>query len=146
MDTLIIDEVPGSDPGLAATLAAAGLPVHDLAEPGRTFFRFTDGDRLAGYIGWEPLGAGAVLLRSLVVDPGMRGRGLGAVMTRWALDRLGELGFTDAWALTTTIEALAVRLGFETVDRAAAPPAIRQSRQFAALCPASAVLLRKAIM
>lgn len=130
-------------PELAAMLAEAGLPTDDLGEPGRRFFRFSEDGRTVGFIGWEAEGNAHALLRSTVVAPARRGHGDGSQIIRWALTRLAELGFTDAWILTTTIEALAQRLGFTRADRAQAPEPIRRSRQFAQLCPSSAQLLHR---
>jgi N-acetylglutamate synthase-like GNAT family acetyltransferase len=145
MDDPQIEEVPGSAPDLAAMLAEAGLPTNDLTEPGRRFFRFAENGQVVGFIGWESAEGTDALLRSLVVAPSRRGRGDGAQMIRWALTRLAELGFTDAYVLTTTIEGLALRQGFARCDRAAAPAAIRQTRQFAELCPATAILLHRSL-
>lgn len=143
MNDPTIEEIPGTAPDLAAMLAEAGLPTGDLAEPGRRFFRFAEGDRTIGFIGWEAEDETHALLRSAVVAPARRGQGDGSQIIRWALTRLAELGFTDAWILTTTIEALALRLGFARAERAQAPEAIRRSRQFAQLCPSTAVLLHR---
>src|SRR3546814_2627380 len=57
---------------LAETLAAAGLPIADLDQPGRSFFRF-DADATVGFGGLEGEGADR-LLRSLVVLPALRHR------------------------------------------------------------------------
>ncbi|HLO79116.1 MAG TPA: GNAT family N-acetyltransferase [Magnetospirillum sp.] len=143
MDDPVIEEVAGSTPELAQVLAQAGLPIDDLDEPGRRFFRFTEGGRLVGFVGWEAGDGTDALLRSLVVVPARRGAGDGTQMINWALTRLAELGFTDAWALTTTIEPLARRLGFARADRAAAPQIVTRSRQFAQLCPSTALLLHR---
>lgn len=142
MNDPVIEEIPGTSPDLAALLAEAGLPIDDLAEPGRRFFRFREGGALVGFIGWEG-GAAEMLLRSLVVASSQRGRGAGAEMIGWALTHLAELGCTDVYILTTTIEALARRLGFARMERAQAPACVRQSRQFNQLCPATAVLLHR---
>lgn len=143
MDTPIIHEVPGSDPDLAAALAAAGLPTDDLTAPGRHFFRFAVEGEPIGYIGWEEIDQAAALLRSLLVLPDRRGQGWGAGMTDWALLRLAELGFTDAWVLTTSAEGLALRHGFARVERVAVPEAVRRTQQFAGLCPASTIVLHR---
>lgn len=140
-----IDAVSGADPDLALALAAAGLPTDDLALPGRAFFRFAENGVPIGFIGWETAGDRDVLLRSLVVLPDRRGAGAGTAMIGWALTRLAELGFTDAWMLTTTIVPLARRLGFVPAERDAAPAALRTSRQFASLCPATALLLHRSL-
>jgi N-acetylglutamate synthase-like GNAT family acetyltransferase len=143
MNDPTIEEIPGTAPDLAAMLAEASLPTDDLAEPGRRFFRFSEGGRTTGFIGWEAADGCHALLRSAVVAPARRGKGDGSQMILWALTRLAELGFTDAWILTTTIEALALRLGFTRADRALAPQTIRRSRQFAQICPSTAVLLHR---
>ena len=66
-------------------------------------------------------------------------------MIGWALLRLAESGATDAYILTTTIEPLAIKLGFRTIERAQAPAGIRASRQFTSLCPATAHLLYRSL-
>lgn len=142
-DWLHRDEVDGSDQELAETLAAAGLPTEDLAEPGRRFWRFrTAVGEPIGFIGWEDMG-GAALLRSLVIVPAQRGQGWSRILTDWALAQLAAAGIADVYVLTTSVESLAQRFGFSRVLRDQAPPAIRASRQFASLCPASAVLLHR---
>jgi N-acetylglutamate synthase-like GNAT family acetyltransferase len=143
MNEPIIDQILGSDADLVTALAAAGLPTDDLGQACRSFFRFREHGHLIGFIGWETTDEATALLRSLVVVPPLRGKGLGTAMTNWALMRLAELGIGDAYLLTTTAEAFAVRLGFARVDRASVPPSIGQSRQFARLCPNSAVLLHR---
>lgn len=145
MDEPIIEEVAGSDQRLVSALAEAGLPTDDLTKPRRAFFRFGEGGRLIGFIGWERADDLTVLLRSLVVLPAERGHGAGEAMARWALTRLAELGVTDAYLLTTSLDAMAQRLGFARLDRAAAPDAIRRSRQFAGLCPSSAALFHRSL-
>lgn len=142
-----VEEIrPQTCPELSAQLAAAGLPVDDLVLPGRRFFRFWDNHaEPIGFAGHEALGPHGALLRSLVVMPGQRGRGLARPMVGWLLDQLRREGATEAWVLTTTIADFATRLGFVQVDRAQAPPSLRATRQFSALCPASAVLLRKSL-
>lgn len=143
-DGFAVREVAAAaSPELAETLAACGLPVDDLAEPGRRFFRFAGpDDALIGFVGAEAA-QDAVLLRSLAVVPERRGEGWGERLLGWALDRMAAEGHTEAYALTTTIAPLLVRWGWAPVARAEAPPGIRASRQFAGLCPASAALLRK---
>lgn len=144
MDEPTITEIPGDDPALATALADAHLPVDDLTEPGRRFFRFSDGAGLIGFIGWEAA-EGIAILRSLVVLPGRRGQGWGRAMIGWAALRLAEDGTTEAYLLTTSIDRLAAKLGFTVIDRAEAPPPIRASRQFASLCPSTAILMHRSL-
>jgi amino-acid N-acetyltransferase len=48
---------------------------------------------------------------------------------------------SDIYLLTTTAPDFFAGLGFRRAGRKTAPPAIRATRQFATLCPASAVLM-----
>jgi hypothetical protein len=57
--------------------------------------------------------------------------------------RLAELGFTDAWVITTGAQKLALRHGFQAMQRAQVPDIVRRTRQFAGLCPASATILHR---
>lgn len=142
---MVVEELGPADLGeLAAALAAATLPTDDVTHPSRRFFRFwTPEGAPIGFIGAEQCGPAAVLVRSLVVLPDQRGHGWSPAMVAWLVGKLAEAGITDAWMLTTTIASLAERLGFARVAREQAPAAVRGSRQFATLCPASAVLLHR---
>ncbi len=140
-----IDPIAANDPRLVFALDAAGLPVEDLELPDRHFFAFRDSDTVIGFVGWEDAGDRAALFRSLVVLPAARGRGWGKVMTQWAMEQLAGRGVDEVWMLTTTADAFAVHLGFERVDRSAAPESIQRTRQFAGLCPSTAILLRKSL-
>ncbi len=139
--------ITGDSPDLAAALAAAGLPTADLAESGRTFFRYTtlDGHGV-GWGGFELYGPD-VLLRSLAVLPRLHGRGHGRNLAALLMRRASDRGARQAYALTGAPEARAFfeRLGFAACDRASAPATIRNTRQAAGLCPASATLLTKPI-
>jgi N-acetylglutamate synthase-like GNAT family acetyltransferase len=146
MQDPVINEIAGDNPVLTAALEAAGLPTNDLIEPGRHFFRFTNGDRLIGFIGWELNEDRSALLRSLVVMPSERGKGAGKAIVSWALTRLAELGVADVFVLTTTAESLILKLGFVRCERHSAPASIRESRQFTGLCPASAALLQRRLI
>lgn len=144
MDAPDITEVTGADAELRQALTAEKLPADDLLEPGRRFFRFSDDQGLIGLIGWETEGDIA-LLRSLVVPPVRRRRGWGRMLIQWALLRLAEDGVTDVYLLTTSIDRLATTLGFVVIDRTEAPPPIRTSRQYASLCPSTAILMHRSL-
>src|ERR1044072_7987728 len=86
---------------LRDALAASGLPVADLAEPGRAFFRFDDDTGLAGYGGLEGQGADR-LLRSLLVVADRRGEGLGRAVLGLLEARARKLGVARLHLLTNT--------------------------------------------
>lgn len=152
--------VAPDDPGLLAMLAAADLPVSDLAPAGDALHLFApagdalhlfafdtlDGARV-GYGGWEEIDGGA-LIRSVVVDPARRGMALGRGMVALLLFRIwesgrGTAGPKAAWLLTTSAAGFFARLGFTEVARADAPAAVLATPQAAGLCPASAVLMTR---
>lgn len=128
---------------LASFLETANLPSADLADPGRLFFQF-EADRLVGYGGLEGGGADR-LLRSIVVLPDRRGHGLGRALVATLERQARNLGVERLHLLTTTAAPFFRTLGYADADRGAAPPAVAASREFTALCPASAAYLVKAI-
>jgi GNAT superfamily N-acetyltransferase len=137
------DLSPG-EPGLwtqfILALHAAGLPTDDLADPDQVFFAFRDPDRMPVGFGGYLLADGVALLRSIVVVPSQRRRGIGAAMLTQLLARASDDADT-AWLLTTNAEAFFARHAFMRKERAEAPPVIAAAPQFSSLCPASAVLM-----
>lgn len=125
-------------------LAAAGLPTDDLDEaPGLRLFglRRDDGGWI-GVVGLQPLD-GAALLRSLAVIPAERGRGVGGQLVAAAEAHAAQAGWHDLYLLTTDAAAFFAGLGYAVIARDEAPVAVRRTRQFMQLCPASAQLMRK---
>lgn len=137
--------IPGPDLALlSAALRGAGLPDGDIALPGRLFWRLGDGEGPVAFGGLEVHGADG-LIRSVVVNGPNRGTGLGRIMVE-ALEHQARLrGVTRLWLLTTGAEPVFTRLGYGRADRAAAPPAIAASAQFAGICPASAVCMMRTL-
>lgn len=125
-----------------ALLAASGLPVKGLAEnfSHGLVARGEDG-RLAGSVSLEMYGS-AALLRSLVVAPELRGKGLGERLTARALSLAASSGVCDVYLLTETAAEFFPRFGFAAEDRAGAPEALKASAEFRSACPASAILMR----
>ena len=123
----------------------AALPTDDLAEPGRQFFAYDtlDGARV-GYGGFELHGR-HLLLRSIVVVPAARGRGIGAGILALLLRRGFDQGARVSWLLTTTADGFFGKAGFTKIERSQAPDVILASRLASSLCPASASLLTRPI-
>jgi hypothetical protein len=81
--TLRMVAIDGSDPGLRTALAEADLPVEDLEDGGRSFFRAVGADgRTVGYTGIEH-GDSAAPLRSVVVLPEVKGSARPSLMPRF---------------------------------------------------------------
>lgn len=133
-------------PSLASVerlLADAGLPTADLTTAHLdAFFGIGSPDALDGVVGLEIFGD-AALLRSLAVAPGQRSHGLGRMLVNAAERHARSQGASDIYLLTNTAERFFASLGYVRADRNSAPASIRQTREFAALCPASAAFMVK---
>ncbi|MET0281131.1 MAG: arsenic resistance N-acetyltransferase ArsN2 [Steroidobacteraceae bacterium] len=137
--------IDGNDAQLRAALQASGLPIDDLGEPGRVFYRYATLSRAAiGYGGFEQYGED-VLLRSLVAPAGHRGIGMGRSMLALLMRRAHDAGARKAWLLTTWAAAFFERAGFKVADRGSAPATILGTRQASTLCPASAAFLVRSL-
>ena len=127
-------------------LSEADLPTADLT-PGHLdhFFGCGSGDALEGVIGLEPYGAVA-LLRSLAVASTRRGHGLGTQLVAHAERYARERGVRALYLLTTTAEPFFRRLGYECIARDAVPEAIKATREYAGICPASSAVMTKRLV
>lgn len=130
---------------LVTFLRSEDLPADDVSEPGRHFYFFEDEDeKFLGIGGFELYGSDA-LLRSVVTSPEIRGAGYGATMVELLLAEMRSRGADDIFLLTTGAEGFFLRLGFEIIDREAVPDSIRDTREYALLCPASATVMRRTL-
>jgi amino-acid N-acetyltransferase len=100
--------------------------------------------RLVGVAGVE-LHAGDALVRSVAVAPEARGRRIASRLCAEVERQAAALGAARAFLLTETAEEFFARRGYTRAARAAAPAGIAASRQFAALCPASAILMSRGL-
>lgn len=125
-------------------LDANDLPTEDVSSGTTAFF--------VGYENAEPVGIGGLerhgehaLLRSVVVEPSVRGEGHGTTLCERLLAHAARRSVTDVYLLTTTAADFFKTLGFDEIDRERAPRAIRATREFTDLCPSSAVCLWMAL-
>ena len=135
---------PWEREGLAAALAKADLATSDIREPDRLFWRFEHNDVPVGFGGLEIHGKDA-LLRSVVTLPPVRRRGIGGAIVAALETEARFAGCRKVWLLTTLAPAFFEALGYARVDRAAVPEGIRDTQEFAALCPANATAMTKAL-
>lgn len=128
---------------VTALLAASGLPHEDLTPDHLTHFQTVRQDgQLLGVGGLEVYGESG-LLRSLAVREEARGEGLGDLLVA-ALERAAlEGGLSTLYLLTTTAAPFFAARGYASVDRSAVPEPVRQSAEFASICPASAACMAK---
>ena len=133
--------VSAADAGLRDALLAAELPIDDIADGGRRFFRFQYHGEIVGYGGFEPHGRYA-LVRSIAVDAAQRGQGIGRAITEAIMAEAKRGGAAEAFLLTTTAGPFFEHLGFAAMDRADAPAEILATRQATTICSTAALLAR----
>ncbi len=137
-------------PRVFALLAAAGLPMSDLAPEDLSQFIVAqdaqDGaaSTVVGAVGIEVHGE-AALLRSLVVDPDWRGSGVGGALVSAAERRSRELSMASVTLLTQTATEYFLDRGYRAIVRSVAPASLQTTTEFTTLCPASSVCLHKAL-
>ncbi len=130
----------GDLPALCKLLTDSGLPADDCAAPQNQFFGIFDNRQLLAAGGLETAD-GYSLLRSLVVAPQHRGRGLARALTEFLLATTRARRCSAVFLLTETAAAFFETIGFVKIPRDQVPPAIAATRQFADLCPDSAECL-----
>ena len=126
-------------------LATQHLPLDGIDEHVETMVVAKKGSEVVGSAAVELYEDGA-LLRSVVVDPMVRGQGLGHRLSEAALNIAKDRGRQTAFLLTTTAEKFFPKLGFEAIARDDVPASVQASVEFQSACPASAVVMRKRLV
>lgn len=134
----------GSLDRVEALLAANGLPHDDVRTAPAEFFlaRANPDPGVVGVGGVEQCGADGLLRSVTVADP-HRGEGYGTALCAELERYARERGVERLYLLTTTAAAFFRRRGYETVPRADVPASLRSTTEFAELCPASAICMRR---
>jgi amino-acid N-acetyltransferase len=125
-------------------LRANALPVEGLLDHLATALVARSVDRVVGTAALEVYDDGA-LLRSVAVDTTLRGHGVGNRLTAAALDLAGTLRVPAVYLLTTTAEGYFPRFAFSRISRGEVPRGVLQSVEFQSACPASAIVMMKAL-
>lgn len=143
VDPFLIEPQRSQDrPGVRSLLQNAGLPLDDIDSSPVDFLVMREAGQVVGVVGLESA-SGVGLLRSLAVLPSLHGQGRGGALVA-AAERLAEQrGIDDIYLLTDTVPGFFALHDYLRVHRNSAPLAIRQTRQFAALCPSTAVCMHK---
>ena len=128
---------------IKSLLSSCHLPTDDLTPANVSrFLVATTASGIGGVCGIEAFGADGVI-RSLAVDPALRGQAVGARLVAENERKAREAGVERLYLLTTTARDYLLRLGYALIEREMAPEAVRQHPQFRGLCPASAQCLVK---
>jgi amino-acid N-acetyltransferase len=127
-------------PSILQLLSDAGLPIDGLVEHLNAAFVARDGTAIVGCSALETYADGA-LLRSVVVAPPARGRGVGQRLTEAAVSWAQSVGMPAVYLLTTSAESYFPKFGFVPVTREQVPASVKQSIEFRSACPESAIVL-----
>lgn len=141
-DVNIRNAVTGDSHGVLELLGEAGLPSAGVNEWLPYFVVAESGGEIIGVAGLEEYASGA-LLRSVVVAPGWKGRGVGGALVEAVLNQAERSGHTHVYLLTTTAERYFPRHGFRSISRGDVPEEVQQSVEFREACPASAAVMVK---
>lgn len=123
-------------------LDANGLPSADVREKPECFFLAVTEAGVVGVGGVEPAGSDG-LLRSVVVTEASRGQGYGTALCTALEDYARTSGLEELYLLTTTATGFFRGRGYERIERDRVPPEIRETREFAELCPDAATCMYK---
>jgi amino-acid N-acetyltransferase len=146
MPVIDIEDAAASDRvAVLALLADAGLPADGLEQHFATAIVARRDGVVVGSAALEIYQHGA-LLRSVAVAAVARGTGLGVRLTEEAIARARARRMPALYLLTTTADRFFPRFGFTTITREEVPDSVKSSVEFRSACPASAVVMRKALV
>ena len=125
-------------------LESSGLPTSDLASARPEFAVIRERGRVVAAGALQRFGS-AALLRSVVVSPEARRRGLGQRVVI-ELERLARsTGIERVILLTQTAAEFFASQGYGVIERGAAPEDMKGSEEFRSLCPGSATCMAKTL-
>ena len=124
-------------------LREANLPTEDLSNSHLEHFSYAGpATEPTGLVGLE-IFDGVALLRSLVVVSNRRGLGDGQRLLAHAETHARASGAREIFLLTTTAESFFAKQGYARRARDSAPDAIKTTREFSGICPASSAFMSK---
>ena len=123
-------------------LSEAKLDFSDLKQPNIRLFRFEENGQTIGVGGLEIFGDQA-LLRSVAVKKEFQGKGLGKEMVAQIEQAARESAIKSFYLLTNTAPEFFRSIGYQQIDRNDFAEPLKQTAQFAGLCPVSAVCMKK---
>jgi amino-acid N-acetyltransferase len=130
--TALRPAVPEDIPDMVRLLTAASLPPFPVGEHWDTFWLLEGDDGVVGMIGLEIFGPSA-LLRSVVVDESLRGKGLGDQLTQKAISEARSRGVRNVYLFTMDRAPFFARYGFAVCTMDDFDQEGRKSSQYQAL-------------
>ena len=129
---------------IRALLERSGLPTSDLESARPEFAVIRENGHVIAAGALQRFGSSA-LLRSVVVAPDRRGRGVGQAMVT-ELERIAcAARLSRLVLLTQTAAEFFARRGYRVIERGTAPRDMRGSEEFRSLCPSSATCMAKSL-
>jgi SAM-dependent methyltransferase/N-acetylglutamate synthase-like GNAT family acetyltransferase len=139
----LVREARASDlDAVRALLAGADLPTEGVADQfGPSYAVAEEHGRVIAAVGIERHGAYG-LLRSAVVAPSHRGKGVGEALVHERLDWSLRQSLAAVYLLTTSAADYFPRFGFQPIARDAVPAAIQATGEFSSLCPSTSTVMQ----
>ena len=129
---------------IRALLERSGLPTSDLDSARPEFAVIRENGQVIAAGALQRFGSSA-LLRSVVVAPDRRERGLGHTVVS-ELERLARTArVTQLVLLTETAAEFFAHQGYRAIERSSAPGDMQGSEEFRSLCPSSASCMAKSL-
>lgn len=138
----IIELSPDQFDSVFELLSEAKLDFSDLKQPNIRLFRFEENSIEIGVGGLEVFDDQA-LLRSVAVKKDLQGKGLGKEMVAQIEKTARNSGIKSLYLLTNTVPEFFKSIGYQQIDRNDFAEPLKQTSQFAGLCPVSAVCMKK---
>lgn len=130
---------------LLMLLQKANLPVNDIGEKVE-LFSLEDNEEIIGTAGLEIDGQ-IGLLRSVSVLESQKGKGYGHLIVQNLETYAQTQNIKELYLLTTTAkDFFEKKCNYDVVERVNVPTEIQNSQQFASVCPASAVVMKKSLV
>ena len=121
------------------------LPVDYFEDECITFFIAKINNITVGVIGLEQYEATG-LLRSLAVKSDYKNLKIGRDLIEYLLRYCKNNSIQELYLLTTTAEMYFEKFGFYKITRENTPTAIKNTKEFALICPATALIMKKILI
>lgn len=142
MHTLELQPAEATDlPLICQWLGQNRLPTEDIGEILNCLYLGINSETVVGLGGIEHHGDDG-LLRSLVIAEPFRQQGYGQELCQQLIQKAQADDIQALYLLTNTADRFFAKLGFEQIDRQAAPATMQHTTEFSSLCPDTAVCMR----
>lgn len=136
--------LPNEQETVVALLEQGKLLIDDLPAGLPGFVMAKDESIPVGVAGLESFGS-IGLLRSVAVDPAYQNKGVAAQLIEQVLTTAQAGNLQELYLITTTADQYFTRFGFVAINRELVPDAIQKTRQLSALCPSSAIVMKRSV-